>query len=179
MKLPAYGLHFWLPKAHVEAPTGGRIILAGVILKLGTYGILSYGRVSLVGGAGLLVSVLVWGAGLGAVAMFCQPDLKGVAAYSSVVHIRLATAALLRSSPLGAKAGLLVALGHGFRSSALFCWVGAAQRRRLSRNPFFVTGLRSLGRGAFLISFCIFFASNGTPRSFRFGVKWLPYSAWG
>lgn len=69
---------------------------------------------------------------------------------------------------MGAKAAFLVALGHGFASSALFCLVGIAQERRLTRNPFFVTGLRTLGRGAFLLVFFVFFARNGAPPFFSF-----------
>ena len=168
MKLPAYGVHFWLPKAHVEAPTGGRIVLAGVMLKLGTYGILRYSAWSLVTGSSLLFAFLVWGSFLSCLVMAFQSDLKRMAAYSSVVHMSAATAALFTWGRIGAQAAFLVALGHGFASSALFCLVGAAQESSLTRNPILVTGLRSLGRGFFLLSFFIFFARNGAPPFFSF-----------
>jgi NADH:ubiquinone oxidoreductase subunit 4 (subunit M) len=96
IKLPVYGVHFWLPKAHVEAPTGGRIVLAGVILKLGTYGLMMYGHMGLCYAGRLPPMVFMWGAVLASLGLISQVDLKGLAAYSSVIHIRLATAALFR-----------------------------------------------------------------------------------
>ena len=144
------------------------MVLAGVMLKLGTYGILRYGRWALATGSTVIFSFLIWGGLLACLAIASQADLKGFAAYRSVVHIRLATAALFTWGSLGAKAAFLVALGHGFSSSALFCVVGVAQERGRSRNAILLTGLRTLGRGAFLALFAIFFASNGAPPFFSF-----------
>ena len=168
IKLPVYGLHLWLPKAHVEAPTGGRMLLAAVILKLGTFGIIMYGGLSLLPPHFFLAWFRAWGAALATVAILFQADLKGLAAYRSIVHMGVATSALFCQSPLGAQAAFLVALGHGVSSSLLFFWVGSVQRAYFSRNLFLVGGVRNLGRGFFLATFIVVFACNGTPPFFSF-----------
>lgn len=122
----------------------------------------------MVSGSTLLFAFLLWGGLLSSLRMISQVDLKSLAAYSSVVHMSLATAALFTWGRLGAQAAFLVALGHGFSSSALFCLVGRAQESGRSRNPLVLTGLRSLGRGGILAIFFIFFASNGAPPFFSF-----------
>jgi len=89
VKLPIYGVHLWLPKAHVEAPVSGRIILAGVLLKLGGYGLI---RVSLLASTGSIIIISIFGLFGGAVIRLlnCQiRDIKVLIAYSSVVHIAI------------------------------------------------------------------------------------------
>ena len=121
IKSPIYLLHVWLPKAHVEAPVGGSIVLAGVLLKLGSYGLLLflpfikhntlttlYFRLSLIGSS--------------VCSLIClrQSDIKLLIAYSSVVHMGVVTLGFIRGTELGYTCGLLMVISHGFCSPFMF-----------------------------------------------------------
>lgn len=119
VKLPAYGLHLWLPLAHVEAPKEGSMALAGLLLKLGCYGLYIVWRY--VNLFWFLVPVLLYGGFLSRLAAYTQRDLKGIIAYSRVVHmswIPLACVFSVESAFIGL---LLISIGHGLCSSGLFC----------------------------------------------------------
>lgn len=170
VKVPCYGVHLWLPKAHVEAPTGGSMVLAGVMLKLGIFGLGVYSRWCLLPPAmcHFIIIISLVGGVWSCFAMFFQADMKGLAAYRSVVHMAVALCAMSLQTPGGVKAGLLVAVGHGFSRSAVFLLVGGLRRLRGSRNPMLVGGVRQWGSRLFLLSFCVFFCANGTPPFFSF-----------
>lgn len=127
IKTPVYYFHLWLPKAHVEAPTTGSMVLAGVLLKLGRYGLIRFRCVlqSLLGGLWFLLIWFVFLGGMfgGMVAVF-QSDRKSVVAYSSVSHMGLLTGGLLSGTVLGLFSGFLVVLCHGLISSLLFYFIG-------------------------------------------------------
>nr|YP_009443908.1 NADH dehydrogenase subunit 4 [Speleketor irwini]ATU07129.1 NADH dehydrogenase subunit 4 [Speleketor irwini] len=161
VKLPLFGVHIWLPKAHVEAPVGGSMILAGVLLKLGGYGVirvfwviyklnllnnLIFILISLVGG--LIVSLIC----------FRQTDLKCLVAYSSVVHMGLMLGGMLTLTIWGFSGGYILMIAHGLCSSGLFVLVNIMYERYGSRNMLLSSGalsfLPSMSMWWFL--FCVF-----------------------
>nr|YP_001434573.1 NADH dehydrogenase subunit 4 [Asymmetron inferum]BAF76604.1 NADH dehydrogenase subunit 4 [Asymmetron inferum] len=137
VKLPLYGSHLWLPKAHVEAPIAGSMVLAGVLLKLGGYGMM---RVShLWGPMNTLSSEFILGFGLWgmiSVGIIClrQTDLKSLIAYSSVGHMALVAAGILSGSTWGYMGALILMIAHGIVSSCLFCLANCWYERGHTRN---------------------------------------------
>jgi NADH-quinone oxidoreductase subunit M len=137
IKVPMFPLHTWLPDAHVEAPTGGSVILAGVLLKLGTYGFLRYAV-----GLFPVVAVEAWpyiagaaviGIVYGALVAMVQPDLKKLVAYSSVSHLGFVMLGLFAFNTPGVTGSIYQMLGHGLSTGALFLVVGVIYQRRHTR----------------------------------------------
>ena len=123
VKTPIYLLHTWLPKAHVEAPVGGSIALAGVLLKLGSYGLLVFLRiVKLNNSITFYFRISLVGSIISCFMCMRQGDLKLLIAYSSVVHIRVVTLGFLSGRELGYTCGLLIILRHGLCSPILFAF---------------------------------------------------------
>jgi NADH-quinone oxidoreductase subunit M len=146
VKVPIFPLHTWLPDAHTQAPTGGSVILAGVMLKLGTYGFLRFGLYlfpeASVYFAPLLITLGTIGIIYGAVVATMQKDLKRLVAYSSVAHlgfIILGTFALNREGIDGA---VLQMVNHGLSTGALFLLVGMIYERRHTREISQLKGLQ-------------------------------------
>jgi NADH:ubiquinone oxidoreductase subunit 4 (subunit M) len=139
MKFPVYFLHFWLPKAHVEAPTRARMILAGLLLKVGTGGYLRIVFLLDIG-VGLLLIVCFFGILLGSFFCVIQSDLKALAAFSSINHMSFLLFVLLFSSLLGKFGAVLVMVSHGFISTLLFFFIGEFYHLRYTRNFFFFGG---------------------------------------
>lgn len=144
VKLPLFTVHLWLPKAHVEAPIAGSMILAAILLKLGGYGILRI--VSLLGASIPKVNLPIIGISLlgGVVTRaIClrQSDLKSLIAYSSVGHIGLILAGALRKSIWGIQASLAIMIAHGLRSSALFVMANINYEFSHTRRLFLTKGI--------------------------------------
>jgi NADH-quinone oxidoreductase subunit M len=137
VKVPLFPLHTWLPDAHVEAPTGGSVILAGVLLKMGTYGFLRFAiplfPVAAHTTAPLLVTLAVIGIVYGALAATVQPDLKKLVAYSSVSHLGFVVLGLFAFTPTAVAGSVYQMLNHGLSTGALFLLVGMMYERRHTR----------------------------------------------
>jgi NADH-quinone oxidoreductase subunit M len=167
VKVPLFPLHTWLPDAHTEAPTAGSILLAGVLLKLGTYGLIRF-NLGLFPGASvdavwIMGGLAVVGIVYGAVVAIVQPDLKRLVAYSSVSHlgfIVLGTFALTSGSLQGA---VMQNVNHGLTTGALFLLVGMIYERRHTKQIAELEGLQKampVYAGFFLF---MAFASIGLP----------------
>nr|YP_009502262.1 NADH dehydrogenase subunit 4 [Blastopsylla occidentalis]AWU48865.1 NADH dehydrogenase subunit 4 [Blastopsylla occidentalis] len=143
VKLPMFGFHLWLPRAHVEAPVYGSMILAGVMLKLGGYGIVKItfflGDLLLSNSSMLIIFSIMGGVYLSAIC-FTQSDLKMLIAYSSIVHMSLVISGLLTFKEIGLMGAMSMMIGHGLCSSGLFCVLGFTYNRSHSRSIYINKG---------------------------------------
>jgi len=137
IKVPLFPFHTWLPDAHVEAPTAGSVILAGVLLKMGTYGFLRFCLPffpdATVQFAPLVFALAVIGIVYGALVSTVQPDLKKLVAYSSVSHLGFVMLGLFTLNQQGLVGGLIQMINHGLSTGALFLMVGMIYERRHTR----------------------------------------------
>jgi len=138
IKVPMWPLHSWLPDAHVEAPTAGSVILAGVLLKMGTYGFLRF-NLPLFPEASIrfapwIAGLAVIGIIYGAAVSYAQKDAKKLVAYSSVSHLGFVVLGLFALNPLGIQGGILQMINHGLSTGALFLIVGMIYERRHTRE---------------------------------------------
>ncbi|MBI4609700.1 MAG: NADH-quinone oxidoreductase subunit M, partial [Candidatus Rokubacteria bacterium] len=137
IKVPLFPFHTWLPDAHVEAPTAGSVILAGVLLKMGTYGFLRF-CLPLFPHASLAFAPWIFALALigiiyGAWVSMVQPDLKKLVAYSSVSHLGFVMLGLFTLTPQGLVGGIIQMVNHGLSTGALFLLVGMIYERRHTR----------------------------------------------
>jgi len=138
IKVPLFPLHTWLPDAHVEAPTGGSIILAGVMLKMGTYGFLRFCLPLFPDAsakyASLMITLAVIGVIYGALVAWVQPDMKKLVAYSSVSHLGFCVLGIFALQQTAIEGSILQMVNHGLSTGALFLLVGVIYERRHTRK---------------------------------------------
>jgi len=137
IKVPMFPFHTWLPDAHTEAPTAGSVILAGVLLKMGTYGFLRF-SVPMFPDAtnryhGIIVALSLIGIVYGALVCMMQKDMKKLIAYSSVSHMGFCTLGIFALTPLGLSGSIIQQINHGISTGALFLIVGVLYERRHTR----------------------------------------------
>ncbi len=138
IKVPVFPLHTWLPDAHVEAPTAGSVLLAGLLLKLGAYGFLRFSLTlfpqAAVDFAPLFLTLATIGILYGAVVAAMQRDLKKLVAYSSVAHLGFVVLGTFALTTIGIQGGLFTMVSHGLTTGALFLLVGILYDRRHTRQ---------------------------------------------
>ncbi|MDG2212050.1 MAG: NADH-quinone oxidoreductase subunit M [Acidimicrobiales bacterium] len=167
VKVPIFPLHTWLPDAHTEAPTAGSVILAGVLLKLGTYGFLRFGLYLFPEASHFFAPVFltlgVVGIVYGAVVATMQRDLKRLVAYSSVAHLGFIVLGTFSLNTEGIEGGLLQMVNHGVSTGALFLLVGMIYERRHTRQIDELGGLQKAAPVMAAVFTLVMLSSIGLP----------------
>jgi NADH-quinone oxidoreductase subunit M len=167
IKVPMFPFHTWLPDAHTDAPTAGSVILAGVLLKMGTYGFLRFSlpllpvaSFNMVGFVGILAII---GVIYGALVAMAQHDMKRLVAYSSVSHMGFLMLGIFALNPEGVTGGLIQMINHGVSTGALFLLIGIIYEKRHTREIAAFSGLSKV-IPVFAVIFAItMFSSIGLP----------------
>jgi NADH-quinone oxidoreductase subunit M len=167
IKVPLFPFHTWLPDAHVEAPTAGSVILAGVLLKMGTYGLLRFAFPlfpdAAVAFAPYLASLAVIGIVYGALVAMVQPDLKKLVAYSSVSHLGFVVLGITAMNVQGLQGSVYQMLNHGVSTGGLFLIVGMLSDRRHTRLISEFGGLKHVAPRLVAAFFVVTLSSIGLP----------------
>jgi NADH-quinone oxidoreductase subunit M len=167
IKVPMWPLHSWLPDAHVEAPTAGSVILAGVLLKMGTYGFLRF-NLSMFPEASVRMApwiavLAVIGILYGAMVSYAQRDVKKLVAYSSVSHLGFVMLGLFAINSQGVGGGILQMVNHGISTGALFLVVGMIYERRHTREMEAFGGLWKVMPVYAVLTLIVTLSSMGLP----------------
>lgn len=162
-KMPLFPFHVWLPEAHVEAPTAGSVLLAGILLKLGSYGFLRF-SLSLFPDASVYFAPFVFtlsvlGIIFTSLTAMRQTDFKRIIAYSSVAHMNLVMMGIFSFNVIGFEGSFLQSLSHGFVASALFFLIGVIYERYHSRLITYYGGL-TLVMPLYILIFLFFTMAN-------------------
>nr|UKT60510.1 NADH dehydrogenase subunit 4 [Dermacentor variabilis]UYB78063.1 NADH dehydrogenase subunit 4 [Dermacentor variabilis] len=144
VKIPMFLFHLWLPKAHVEAPISGSMMLAGILLKLGFYGLYrfkSFFFLDLKLMSLIFIAISIWGSVMISITCMYQVDIKALIAYSSVSHMGISLAGCLTLFSYGSYGMLMIMIGHGLCSSGLFCLANMLYERFFTRNILLIKGM--------------------------------------
>src|SRR6056300_761666 len=177
VKVPMVPFHIWLPEAHVEAPTAGSVILAGILLKMGTYGLVRFSLCLFPDGS-VYFTPLVYLMSIIAVVYTSittlrQIDLKKIIAYSSVAHMGFVTIGIFSLNLQGIEGSILIMLSHGFVSSALFLCIGVLYDRHHTRMIKYYTGIAQV-MPLYTLFFLFFSIANlGFPGMSSFSGEFL------
>ena len=175
IKVPMFPFHTWLPDAHVEAPTAGSVILAGVLLKMGTYGFIRFSLpffpnvlsnpATFLGMTvrGWMIFLSIIGIIYGALVSLMQKDMKKLVAYSSVSHLGFCTLGIFALTPLGLSGSVLQQINHGISTGALFLIVGILYERRHTREIAEYGGISNVMPVYATITMIMFLSSMGLP----------------
>ncbi len=167
IKVPMFPVHTWLPDAHVEAPTGGSVVLASVMLKMGTYGFYRFAMPlfpdAVTAYGPFLIALAVIGIVYGALVAMVQDDVKKLVAYSSVSHLGYVMLGLFALNAPGVSGGIYQMLNHGISTGALFLLVGVLYERRHTRRIVDYGGITKVMPKFALIFMIITFSSIGLP----------------
>jgi NADH-quinone oxidoreductase subunit M len=167
IKVPMWPLHSWLPDAHVEAPTAGSVILAGVLLKMGTYGFVRFNLPLFPDAAVRMAPVMgilaVIGILYGAMVSYAQKDVKKLVAYSSVSHLGFVMLGLFALNQQGIQGGILQMVNHGLSTGALFLLVGMIYERRHTRDMDAFGGLWKVMPVYAVVTLIVTLSSMGLP----------------
>nr|AHA41617.1 NADH dehydrogenase subunit 4 [Colponema vietnamica]ATY40861.1 NADH dehydrogenase subunit 4 [Colponema vietnamica] len=177
VKTPLFPFHRWLPEAHVEAPTVGSVLLAGILLKLGGFGFLRY-LLPLLPEASATFKPLIYTLGiLGiiyiSIITIIQTDLKKIIAYSSVAHMGLATMGLFTENVIGVNGSIFVMISHGLVSAGLFFAIGVLYEQHHSRLIYYYGGLVNYMPLYVCFLGCVSFANMGFPGTSAFIGEFL------
>jgi proton-translocating NADH-quinone oxidoreductase chain M len=177
VKIPMFPFHLWLPKAHVEAPTTGSVLLAGVLLKLGSYAFLRFSLFLFPNAslyfAPLVMSLAILSIIFSSFSTVRQIDLKRIIAYSSIAHMNFLVGGLFSNNLQGISGSLLLQIAHGLSSSALFICIGVLYERYHTRNLYYYRGISSV-MPLFSIMFFVFNLANlGFPGTLNFVSEFL------
>nr|YP_009525787.1 NADH dehydrogenase subunit 4 [Idioscopus clypealis]AXS67654.1 NADH dehydrogenase subunit 4 [Idioscopus clypealis] len=171
VKLPMFMFHFWLPKAHVQAPVSGSMILAGLFLKIGGYGLIRFMFIYeylFFKYSFIWYSLSIWGSIIVSLICFVQGDIKCMIAYSSVCHMCMCLMGILSMTYWGLLGSYLMMIGHGLCSSGMFCMANLIYERLLSRSFFINKGLISFLPSLSLIWFMLCCFNMSCPPSINF-----------
>ena len=169
IKVPMFPFHTWLPDAHVEAPTAGSVILAGVLLKMGTYGFIRFSLpffpdvVKLPAVQGWVITLSLIGIIYGALVSLVQKDMKKLVAYSSVSHLGFCTLGIFVLNQAGIAGSVLQQINHGISTGALFLIVGILYERRHTREISEYGGISNVMPVYATITMIMFLSSMGLP----------------
>ena len=169
IKVPMFPFHTWLPDAHVEAPTAGSVILAGVLLKMGTYGFIRFSLPFFPGVAmhpkvrSLVIGLSIVGIIYGALVSLMQKDMKKLVAYSSVSHLGFCTLGIFVANQAGIAGSVIQQINHGISTGALFLIVGILYERRHTREISEYGGISTVMPVYATITMIMFLSSMGLP----------------
>nr|UWI71771.1 NADH dehydrogenase subunit 4 [Strongyloides fuelleborni fuelleborni] len=176
MKFPVFFLHLWLPKAHVEAPTTASMLLAGLLLKLGTVGFIRIMKCLSFCHLNFYFLIAFLGMILAAFSCVFQSDVKAMAAYSSITHMSFLLCTLLFMSMSGKTSSVLMMVAHGYTSTLMFYMIGEFYSVARTRMVYYFNSLMNSSL-FFSIMFAVCMLSNcGTPPSLSFIAEFMSFS---